>query len=267
MGYRVGGRGIGSGASLSYGLTYNFKHRRWSDSVSSSIYASCGPLSLSASISISGKDVDYGLGLGLGCGNDAIGVSILTNYSSKYGWSLGCSGYYNPHGWDSNPRYEPEKWNDGGFVQENNNCYSYALNDPNNCIEGMPQPGDYSGECYTGLTQDAIIAAAIADGKIKKPTLWNKLGFGKKGYYSVCLVLDIEDNVQDYHWYRQDKGGYWSQKHGTGLVENVDGSGHRIINPSFANHYYGLFVNTNTGTFVGVLNYTSGPYYLWVKAY
>ena len=56
---------------------------------------------------------------------------------------------------------------------------------------------------------------------LKKPNFFNKLGFEKKGYYEVYLVVDAEGC--DYHWYRQDKGGYWSQKHGLLPVDNVDG--------------------------------------------
>ncbi len=38
-------------------------------------------------------------------------------------------------------------------------------------------------------------------------------------------------------------GGYWSQKHGSGLVTNVDGANHLIRNPARANHFYGIYFN------------------------
>lgn len=81
-----------------------------------------------------------------------------------------------------------------------------------------------------------IILAAIRDG-LKEPNLLNKLGFGKRGYYEVYLVIDT---YHDYHWYRRDKGGNWSHKRGFGKigVKNVD-SGKKIIqNPATANHNY-----------------------------
>lgn len=90
---------------------------------------------------------------------------------------------------------------------------------------------------------------SIADGKItglKKPNFWNKLGFGRKGYYSVYLVVD---NCIDYHWYRQDKGGYWSHKPGRTPVKNLDASGKMIKNPAKAD----------------VGNYKDGGILLWVK--
>ena len=63
---------------------------------------------------------------------------------------------------------------------------------------------------------------------------WSKgcsVGFGRKGYYSVYLVVD---NCIDYHWYRQDKGGYWSHKPGRTPVKKLDASGKMIKNPAKA---------------------------------
>ena len=66
----------------------------------------------------------------------------------------------------------------------------------------------------------------------------------------VYLVID-ED--YDYHWYRQDKGGLWSQKHGISYVTNVDASNHLIKNPAKANNNY------------GTVNYKDGGVFLWVR--
>ena len=104
--------------------------------------------------------------------------------------------------------------------------------------------GGYPIASYSDIALDYVTAAAISDGMIsaisngrmKEPNLWNRLGFGKKGYYAVYLVID---NGTDYHWYRQDKGGYWSHKPGRTAVKNVDASGQLIINPASANHNYG----------------------------
>ena len=107
------------------------------------------------------------------------------------------------------------------------------------------------------IKYDKIIAAAVRDGRIKVPTLLNRLGFGKKGYYSVYLVLD-EDPPIDYHWYRQDKGGLWSQKHGLSYITRIDGSQERLIrNPLIANHNYN---HLQPG-----IHYSSRLVLLWVK--
>ena len=104
------------------------------------------------------------------------------------------------------------------------------------------------------MSYELVLEKALSDGRIKKPTLLNRLGFGKRGYYSVYLVID--EGV-DYHWYRQDKGGKWSQKHGRSYVTNVDGKGRLISNPAWSNHNY------STSTYN--LNYNNGAILLWVK--
>ncbi len=150
-------------------------------------------------------------------------------------------------------------------INPKNQVINYnAFDEPNNPFGGKPQPGQYSGKQYTNLTIENITDAAIRDGCIKKPNLFNKLGYGKRGYYEVYLVIDNVDGVQDYHWYRQDKGGYWSQKHGNGFVTNYDGSNHLIVNPAKANHFYGSYYNKN-GNFSGNLFYNNGGIFLWVK--
>jgi hypothetical protein len=115
---------------------------------------------------------------------------------------------------------------------------------------------------------EGIVSASLADGNLKRPNFLNKLGFGKRGYYSVYLCLDLEQEtnygVINYHWYRQDKGGFWSQKHGSDLVTNVDGSGRLIRNPARANQYYGSYSN-RYGNYVGDLNYRNGGIFLWAK--
>ncbi len=81
-----------------------------------------------------------------------------------------------------------------------------------------------------------VLKAAMADGGLKKPNFFNRLGFGKRKYSRVYLVIDIND---DYHWYRQDKGGKWSHKPGITPVINTDASKipTLIRNPKTANHF------------------------------
>ena len=101
-------------------------------------------------------------------------------------------------------------------------------------------------ECYLNI----ILEKAISDGRVIKPNFLNKLGYGRKGHYEVYLVVD---NNYDYHWYRRDKGGMWSQKHGSDVVTNMDGFFRPIKNPAKIYHYYGN------------VNYNGGGIYLWVK--
>jgi hypothetical protein len=50
--------------------------------------------------------------------------------------------------------------------------------------------------------------------------------------YKIALVMDPDD---DYHFLRQDRGGTWSHKPGTGEATDKDFSGNIIIDPEFAN--------------------------------
>ena len=246
VGYRVGGTGFGSGITISQSLDYNFKNKSLTTTTTEGAYASLGffnaGINFSQTYDISSKQWSsgWGISVGVGIGNDASGIGFNIGYGSG-GWSYGIGGYYNSKAWDSNPVYVPEEWNDNGEIQTTNNCYSYALDEGDNGNYWGLQPGEEGGQPITtsaDINLDYVTSAAISDGKIKNPTLLNKLGFGKKGYYSVYLVS--ADGV-DYHWYRQDKGGMWSHKPGITPVVNVDSSGRAISNPVRANH--GIYNN------------------------
>jgi RHS repeat-associated protein len=254
VGYRVGGTGFGSGVTVSQSFDYNFKHSGWSTTTTEGAYASLGPfnagINFSQTYGMSSKQWSNGWGAsaGVGIGNDASGIGFNVGYGSG-GWSYGIGGYYNSKAWESNPVYAPDEWNDNGVIQNTNNCYSYALDERENGSYWGLQPGEAGGQPITttaDLNLNYVTNAAISDGRIKKPTLLNKLGFRKRGFYSVYLVS--ADGV-DYHWYRQDKGGMWSHKPGITSVVNVDASGRFISNPVRANH--------------GI--YNNGGILLWVK--
>lgn len=249
VGYRVGGTGFGSGITLSQSLDYNFKYNSWSTTTAQGAYGSLGPvnsgINFSQTYNMSTKQWDNGWGVsaGVGIGNDESGLGFNVGYGSG-GWTYGVGGYYNSKAWENNPAYASDEWNDNGKIQKTNNCYSYALDEKENGNYWGLQPGEVGGKPIrtdADLNLDYVTNAAISDGRIKKPTLLNKLGFGKRGYYSVYLVS--ADGV-DYHWYRQDKGGMWSHKPGITPVINVDASGQSISNPVRANH--GIYKNGGT---------------------
>jgi RHS repeat-associated protein len=148
------------------------------------------------------------------------------------------------------PDYDPSKWNDGGArndgktIQGNTNCYAYACNQkgPFSGHYGM-DPGNASGNPITkrsDISVNGIRDRAIADGLSATPVA---------GGYPVYLVVSPG---RDYHWYRQDSNGDWSQKPGSTPVNNVDASGNRITDPSTADHNY------------PAINYTQPGGYLWV---
>jgi len=248
LGPRFGGEGFGSGATVSQSLDYGFKFKSWSTTSSANVYASYGGFNAGANVSYThGTSSNPGMwnwsvSAGVGIGNDEAGIGFNVGYGSQ-GWTWGLGGYYNPGAWKDNPIYDPAKWNDPDMINYNN-CYSYALDDFNNGNWHGMQPGDYSdGPGITSrehLTLDNVLSLAVRDGRVKQPNFWNKLGFGKNGYYTVYLVS--ADGV-DYHWYRQDQGGGWSHKPGRTAVRNTDFGGRPIIsmNPVFMNH--GIYQN------------------------
>ena len=261
LGFRVGGTGLGSGITVSQSFDYNYKHGAWSATTSEGVYGSLGMFNVGGGLS---QTYDYNkhnwqcgwnVSAGVGFGDAETGIGQYASYGSC-GWSFGIGGYYDRHAWDDNPEYNPDEWNEIS-KKNTNNCYTYALDWIDNGSPNGLNPGNTTEKKaipVEKLNLNDVLELALTNNKIKKPTLLNKLGFGKRGYYPVYLAID--EGV-DYHWYRQDKGGLWSHKHGTGPITNVDGSGRIIANPARANHYY-RFKD-------GTLNYNNGGILLWVR--
>jgi hypothetical protein len=151
-------------------------------------------------------------------------------YRIKYGFSP-ITGY--------EPKYEPTRWNNNSKIRENHNCYSYAFNDIHSKRTGKAQPGYYAN--YPPINSSEYNCDAIYR-RIKKdnPSIY-KTSFTKKcgkGYYKSFFALSL-DRDTDYHFYRQDKNGFWSHKPGRTNATNIDASKNIIINPKSANRDYG----------------------------
>ena len=171
------------------------------------------------------------------------------------------------------PPYEPDKWNKDPGITGTTNCYAYAMNSRTGHIS-IPQPGVKSGKPIgsirthrddKGRVLDSacpeISSAVLSDGKADKKDdpdsiqvapqcpyqKQNKLPPPEKpGYYLVLLVITSRQNYDhstktyyesDYHWFRQDDNGLWSQKQGTTPVKNTDESPspNLIANPETCN--------------------------------
>ncbi|WP_410405281.1 RHS element core protein [Escherichia coli] len=102
-----------------------------------------------------------------------------------------------------------------------NNCYSYALNrygNPGSRIFGGGglQPGELSGKEFSKLTCSSIFEASKNDGA---KDLEN--GSCPSGYHKAQLFIRPHNFIGmggDYHWYRQDANGEWSDKQGVGAI-------------------------------------------------
>jgi hypothetical protein len=135
------------------------------------------------------------------------------------------------HRCECGPVYEPAWWN-VPQRQPFNNCYNYATNYRS---DTYAQPGRAAGSMYTALTCASVAPAALKDDLINAPNAKNKCP--KEGHL-VALVIWPGN---DFHWFRKDRNGLWSQKMGGTPVTNVDNSNHLIPDPRTANR--GPYIN------------------------
>lgn len=157
---------------------------------------------------------------------------------------------------DAHPLWKPEIWL--GTHLESKNCYAYACDDRTVHAPGSKQdPGDYFrahhwyNETYdleaaadpdenpTRRINRAVLRSAVdADNEVRKR---KGKPFMKKcetkpvqnlpGHYLVALVV----SATDYHWYRQDDNGYWSEKSGHDAPNNRGPDDKPIRDPSVYN--------------------------------
>jgi len=125
----------------------------------------------------------------------------------------------------------------------NNNCYTYAINQPVNPYTDKPyeyyeycQPGFLGGK---GIEPDYSYDERLVE--LAKKDLKN-LGYkliksSFKGYIDDknCWKVAFCYGDNDYHWYRQNKDGTWSHKWGEEKVKYKDENGKIIRNPETCN--------------------------------
>jgi len=142
----------------------------------------------------------------------------------------------------SEPKYDPQKWNNNPKIKDNHNCYSYAVNQININRTGKPQPGYFAGYPH------------IEDNEYNCKSFYRRLQADipsmyltafeqpcQKEFHKAFMAIDDKKDDQDYHFYREDKSGRWSHKPGRTDVIDIDASGEKIINPLKANRNYQFF--------------------------
>jgi hypothetical protein len=133
--------------------------------------------------------------------------------------------------------YNPDKYNKNLSIKDTHNCYSYALGKIVKGLKSKAQPGYASGHDYIKLSD---YSCEEFSNRLKKDNPMSYLeSFDKScvaGFYKIFLALDVGN---DYHWWRQDKDGYWSHKPGAGNVTNLDGEGKKIKNPLLSQRNFG----------------------------
>ena len=153
----------------------------------------------------------------------------------------------------SEPKYEPKKWNNKQNIRRHHNCYSYAIDDLSASHTSKAQPGYFSG--YSGVPDsDYKCKHFLKRLKHDLPsmyvtTLQHKC---KKGFHKAFMALDDKSDP-DYHFYRQDRTGYWSHKPGATDVTDLDASKQKIIAPNKADRKYPYY-NYKTPCFYFCVN-------------
>jgi len=131
--------------------------------------------------------------------------------------------------------------------QENNNCYTYAINQPFNPYTkekytdyGYCQPGYLGGKKKEGRDKYNYNNHEILIDLAKKDL--EDLGFEMtesvfEEYIENenCWKIAFAYDDTDYHWYRQNIDGTWSHKPGQGEVKNYDADDNVIYNPRECN--------------------------------
>ena len=136
------------------------------------------------------------------------------------------------------PTYNPKYWNDNKNIKNNNNCYSYSVNNKNLKF-GKPQPGYFArfNHIQNNQYKCAYFFKRILN-DIPSVYLTSFKQKCKKGFHKAFFAIDSNKNEHDYHFYRQDKNKLWSHKPGTTNVINYDAQYKIIKNPLNANRNY-----------------------------
>ena len=187
---------------------------------------------------------------GVAYGSTLITASITIAGMTYYQfYSLGVSEIA-VSGWEL--EYEPELWNYSP-VQENTNCYAYALNNQvhsgDNTLWYM-QPGEAAGYTLTrnSINADTVISYVEADAAVLGFTFEeiDRDEYCPSGSYKVALVIAPG---QDYHWYRQNPDGTWSHKLGWYPVTIEDAENNIILDPETADRHHSVHYSLFAGYF------------------
>jgi uncharacterized protein YjiS (DUF1127 family) len=139
------------------------------------------------------------------------------------------------------PKYNPNYWNNNKNIKNNNNCYSYSVNNKNHHF-GKPQPGYFARFNHIQNNQYKCVhffKRILND--IPSVYLTSFKQKCKKGFHKAFFAIDSNKNEHDYHFYRQDTNQLWSHKPGTTNVINYDADYKIIKNPLKANRNYSAY--------------------------
>ncbi len=148
------------------------------------------------------------------------------------------------------PAYRPERYNKNPLVQETHNCWAYGMNvlDPaqlTQCL-GKP-PGCQLMYHQPGGTQRQASQLRDAQGRtcrtVERLMMMDVPDIRRTTYKARCprgtsKIAMVNDEGEDYHFYRQDSDGMWSHKDGANKVKRFDAEGAPIVDPFTAARDY-----------------------------
>lgn len=118
-------------------------------------------------------------------------------------------------------QFNPVFWN-RLQVQPRNNCYNYGRNWR---TDTFAQPGRAHGAQTRVMSCPTVTAAALADGLRHRCDCLPDREYPRR---HVALVVAPGG---DYHWYREQRDGFWGHKPGPTAARNTDNKGVVITDP------------------------------------
>jgi hypothetical protein len=161
--------------------------------------------------------------------NTGVKVAVLTPQANLY-----MKGSVNRDASCTTPVYNPSKWNDDPDITGDNNCYNYG-NDK--ITMTYAQPGQASRQSRSNVDSAGLVQNAKDDGLLYYGT--SNPGSCTNGHLVACYI----NPGRDYHWWRKDNNGKWSQKMAWEPATNVDLDSHEITDVEHCNRgNYNWFV-------------------------
>jgi len=133
-------------------------------------------------------------------------------------------------------QYEVSQFNPGFWnrpaVQPHNNCYNYARNWR---TDTFAQPGRAHGAQTFTMACANVTTAALADALHHRCDCLPQSEYPRRH-----MALVIAPGI-DYHWYREQRGGFWGHKPGHTPARNYDNSFNLVTNPETCDR--GIYTN------------------------
>jgi hypothetical protein len=196
----------------------------------------CGTAVLSTvKVTMDGAQIAQGAGNG-GCVKLGLGNATLLQTGKKVSAVQLVAGHASPVSADvivvasAAPTYNPALWNTPAH-QSDNNCYNYSTDI---MTDTYAQPGQAHG-VFPDTTCAGTGSGAVADGLIEAT---EKKCAGCSHLVALVISPGTSGCIVDYHWYRRDDTGNWSNKPGPAPASDLDASSHPITNPETADRKY-----------------------------